>query len=79
MTQQELILELVTLRVKRNVERKKKESQAFIYAQCGRGANPSEFQGIIDKLAKEGFLTVTLSERRTPVLNFVEAAQITGA
>jgi DNA-binding MarR family transcriptional regulator len=76
MTEQELILELVQHRVKRFLSREKQQTQGILYARTGRGANPQEFEAILQKLSAEGFLTLTASEQRaTSVLVTLVAQQ----
>lgn len=62
MTEQELIIELVQLRVKRFLLREKQQTQGILYCRTGRGANPQEFESILKTLNREGFLTLTPSK-----------------
>lgn len=72
MTEQELILELVENRIKRFLMKHRCKLQSEIYIRCGRGSTPQQFFDIIKKLEKQGLVTILESERRAPVLNWIE-------
>jgi hypothetical protein len=72
MTEQELVLELATHRIKRYLKRVKRESQAKVYNSCGRGSNPQEYNAIINQLIADGNVTRSFSERNAAILTWVE-------
>jgi hypothetical protein len=75
MTEQELVLELATHRIRRYLKRVESDSQAKIYNSCGRGANPKEYQAIIEKLIADGNVTRSFTERNAAILTWVEQQQ----
>jgi hypothetical protein len=75
MTEQELVLELATHRIKRYLKRVKNDSQAKIYNSCGRGANPQEYQTIINQLIADGWVTRSFTERNAAVLTWTDQQQ----
>lgn len=72
MTEQEFVLEFVKNRIRKVLRREKSILLQKLYNNSGRGANPWEFQNIVKALEREGFLTITLNERKKEVLTLAE-------
>ena len=72
MSQHELLKELVAVRIKRALARTKQQYERNFYNQVGRGVTPQEYNAVLDKLVKEGFVTRGTTERGASVLNWVE-------
>lgn len=76
MTQQnELLKELVALRIKRVLLRKGQQYERNFYNDVGRGVTPQEYLAIVNKLIVDGVITRCVSERGKPVLKLVATTQ----
>jgi hypothetical protein len=71
-TQNELLKELVAVRIKRVLLRKGKQYEHNFYNDVGRGVTPQEYSSIVNKLIEDGLVTRSVSERGKPVLQLVE-------
>jgi hypothetical protein len=71
-TQNELMNELVAVRIKRVLLRKGKQYEHNFYNEVGRGVTPQEYDSIVNKLIADGVVTRSVSERGKPVLQLVE-------
>lgn len=73
MYDQQLILELVEVRIKQFLHKHKQRRQSEVWHNCGLGATPLQFQLIIDKLEANGLVKVLSGKQRgVPVLEWVE-------
>ena len=76
MTQQnELLKELVAVRIKRVLLRKGQQYERNFYNDVGRGVTPEEYSAIVNKLIVDGVITRSVSERGKPVLQLAEIQQ----
>ncbi len=71
-TQNELLKELVAVRIKRVLLRKGTQYEHNFYNDVGRGVTPQEYASIVNKLIVDGVITRTVSERGKPVLQLVD-------
>ena len=74
-TQNEILKELVALRIKRVLLRKSKQYERELYNDVGRGVTPEEYSSIVNKLLADGVITRSVSERGKPVLQLIETQQ----
>jgi hypothetical protein len=75
-TQNELLKELVALRIKRVLARtagKQTQYEQGFYNLVGRGVTPSEYAEILDKLVADGVVKRTTGERGSIILSLVES------
>jgi transcriptional regulator CtsR len=77
-TQNELLKELVAVRIKRVLLRKGTQYENNFYNDVGRGVTPQEYLSVVNKLIEEGVITRNVSERGKPVLQLVESQQQQG-
>jgi hypothetical protein len=76
MTQQnELLKELVAVRIKRVLLRKGQQYERNFYNDVGRGVTPEEYLSVVNKLIVDGSIVRTTSERGKPVLQLAEIQQ----
>ncbi len=71
-TQNELLKELVAVRIKRVLARKGRQYERNFYNDVGRGVTPQEYIAILDKLVADGVITRSTSERGATLLSLVE-------
>jgi len=71
-TQNEILKELVAVRIKRVLLRKGKQYERELYNDVGRGVTPQEYSAVVNKLIADGIVTRSVSERGKPVLRLVE-------
>jgi hypothetical protein len=71
-TQNELLKELVAVRIKRVLLRKGQQYERNFYNDVGRGVTPEEYSAIVNKLIVDGVITRSVSERGKPVLQLAE-------
>jgi transcriptional regulator CtsR len=74
-TQNEILKELVAVRIKRVLLRKGKQYERELYNDVGRGVTAQEYSSIVTKLLADGVITRGVSERGKPVLHLVETQQ----
>jgi hypothetical protein len=77
-TQNELLKELVAVRIKRVLLRKGTQYEHNFYNDVGRGVTPQEYLSVVNKLIADGVITRSVSERGKPVLHLVETQQQQG-
>ena len=70
--QNELLKELVAVRIKRVLARTGTQYERNFYNRVGRGVTPSEYTEVIEKLITDGVVTRTSSERNATVLSLAE-------
>jgi len=71
-TQNELLKELVALRIKRVLARKGRQYERNFYNDVGRGVTGEDYTAILDKLVADGVVKRTTSERGASILSLVE-------
>jgi hypothetical protein len=74
--QNELLKELVALRIKRTLARsagKVTQYERNFYNIVGRGVTPQEYFAILDKLVADGVVKRTPGERGSIILSLVES------
>lgn len=76
MHEQQLICELVEVRVKRYLFKHKQRSQAEVWNSCGLGVTPQQFEIIIEKLEEQGLIKSTCGNRKSLILNWVDEQPI---
>ena len=74
-TQNELLKELVALRIKRVLARKGRQYERNFYNDVGRGVTGEEYTNILDKLVADGIVQRTTTERNASMLSLVEQPQ----
>lgn len=75
MKQNELLNELVALRIKRVLARtagKETQYERSFYNLVGRGVNTQEYAEVLDKLVADGVIQRTTGERGAVILSLVE-------
>lgn len=73
--QNELLKELVAVRIKRVLARGTQYERNF-YNQVGRGVTPQEFTEVLDKLVGDGVIKRTSGQKPgTTILSFAEPQQ----
>ena len=60
-TQNELLKELVVIRIKRVLLRKGKQYEQELYNDVGRGVTPQEYFSIVNKLLVDGVIARSVS------------------
>ena len=70
--QQEVLKELVAVRIKMVLARTGQQYERNFYNTVGRGVSPQEYATILDKLVEEGIVTRTPSERGSIILKLAE-------
>jgi hypothetical protein len=75
MTEQEVIRQLVEVRIKRVLLRTRKQYEREMYNQVGRGVNSQEYTEIVEKLIKAGIITRSIGARGAATLELVESQQ----
>ena len=70
-TQNDLLKELVAVRIKRVLLRKGTQYEHNFYNDVGRGVTPQEYTSVVNKLIANGVIARTVSERGKPVLQLV--------
>jgi hypothetical protein len=66
--QNELLKELVAVRIKRVLARTGKQYERNFYVAVGRGVSPQEYTEILDKLVADGVVRRTIGEREAKIL-----------
>jgi hypothetical protein len=77
MTQQEILKELVTVRIKKvllQTAGKTIQYERNLYNQVGRGVTTEEYTSIVDGLVSDGIVKRTSGERAGIILSLVEGA-----
>jgi DNA-binding Lrp family transcriptional regulator len=69
--QNELLKELVAVRIKRVLARTGKQYERSFYVAVGRGVSPQEYTEILDKLVVDGVVKRTTGEREAKILELV--------
>lgn len=75
MTRQEVLQQLVEVRIKRVLVRNHTEFERELYNRVGRGVNPQEYTAIVEKLITEGTITRTIGARGAAKLELVQFQQ----
>ena len=75
MTEQEVIKQLVEVRIKRVLLRTQQQYEREMYNQVGRGVNSQEYAAIVEKLITEGIITRTIGPRGAATLVLVQSQQ----
>jgi len=70
--QNDLLKELVAVRIKRVLARKGRQYERNFYNDVGRGVPPQEYELILDKLISDGVVKRATTERGASVLMLVE-------
>jgi hypothetical protein len=75
MTQQEVLQQLVEVRIKRVLLRTHQQYERELYNQVGRGVTVLEYAAIVEKLITEGTIARTVGPRGAAMLQLIEAQQ----
>jgi hypothetical protein len=70
--QNELLNELVAVRIKRVLARCEKQYENNFYNSVGRGVTPQEYIAILDKLVADGVVQRVTGERGSSILKLVD-------
>src|ERR1700727_3090054 len=73
MTQQELLKQLVEIRIKRVLLRLHQHYEKEMYNQVGRGVTPQEYVSVIDKLVSDGGVTRSIGARCASIVTLIES------
>jgi hypothetical protein len=74
--QNELLKELVAVRIKRVLARTGTQYERNFYNRVGRGVTPLEYVEGVEKLIADGVVRRTSSERNVSILSLVEQAEV---
>jgi hypothetical protein len=74
--QNELLKELVAVRIKRVLARTGTQYERNFYNRVGRGVTPLEYVEVVEKLIADGVVRRTSSERNVSILSLVEQAEV---
>lgn len=75
MTQQEVLQELVAVRIKRVLLKNRTEYENELYNKCGRGVTPQEYLAIVNKLIVDGVINRTTGARGAKSLQLIGTQQ----
>jgi len=76
MTQHDLLLQLVEVRIKRILAREGKQYERNFYIRVGRGVTPQEYSAILHRLVRDGVVTRGFGERGVSVLQWVKQPEL---
>jgi hypothetical protein len=72
MTQQEVLKQLVEVRIKRVLLKNRTEFELELYNRVGRGVTPQEYLAVVNKMIGDGVITRTTGVRGAKSLHLAE-------